>query len=318
MSGGHRLNLHADPTAGHAAFLTQLRDDVLHRLGRNVESDADRTAGGREDRRVDADHVAFDVEARAAGIALVDRRVDLNEVVIRTGADIAAAGGHDAGGHGAAESERIADREHPIADARRAVGKLHEREVLAVDLDQGKVGARIGADDLRRIGLAVVGRDLHVLGILHDVIVGDGIAVGGDEEAGALAGDDVMAATFTLAAIRHAEATEEALHRRTGRERRIVLAERRAIAGLSIFTRTEITAGFTLATMSAKPTGRCGSFCASCERFCACAGPARNAVSGVRLGATKKAAAPRPAIVVARSPNRRTDKMRRGWKITVH
>ena len=41
--------------------------------------------------------------------------------------------------------------------------KLDEGEVVAaVDLDQGEIGARIGADDLGGVGLAVVGGDLNV------------------------------------------------------------------------------------------------------------------------------------------------------------
>ena len=59
------------------------------------------------------------VEGRAARIAAVDRRVDLQEVVVRSGADVAAARRDDAGGDGAAEAERIADGDHPVADARR-------------------------------------------------------------------------------------------------------------------------------------------------------------------------------------------------------
>ena len=128
-------------------------------------------------------------------LPFVDRRIDLDEVVIGTGADVAAARRHDAGSHGAAEAEGIAYRKHPVTDARRMVGKLHVAEVVAVDLDQREVGARIGADDLGRIGLAVVSRDLNVLGVLHDVIVGDGVAVGSDEEAGTLARDELVAAT---------------------------------------------------------------------------------------------------------------------------
>ena len=62
--------------------------------------------------------VAVDVEGRPAGIALVDGRVDLDVVVIGTGADVAAFGRDDAGGHGAAEAVGIADRDHPVADAR--------------------------------------------------------------------------------------------------------------------------------------------------------------------------------------------------------
>ena len=100
------------------AVSLQLRDDRLDGVGRNVEGDADSAAGRREDRGVDADHVAVDVEGRAAGIALVDGRIDLDEVVIGAGADVAAARRDDAGGDGAAEAERIADRDHPVADAR--------------------------------------------------------------------------------------------------------------------------------------------------------------------------------------------------------
>ena len=47
----------------------------------------------------------------------------------------------DAGGHRAAEAEGIADRDHPVADARRLIGEFHEGEVLlAVDLDQREIG----------------------------------------------------------------------------------------------------------------------------------------------------------------------------------
>ena len=41
-------------------------------LGRNGKADADRPAGGREDRGVHADHFAFEIEGRTAGIAMVD------------------------------------------------------------------------------------------------------------------------------------------------------------------------------------------------------------------------------------------------------
>ena len=97
----------------------KLRDHAFDGVGRNGEGDADRAAGRREDRGVDADHLAVDVEGRAAGIALVDRRVDLDEIVIGAGADVAAAGRDDAGRDRAAQAERIADRQDPVADPRR-------------------------------------------------------------------------------------------------------------------------------------------------------------------------------------------------------
>ena len=117
---------------------------------------------GEIDRGVDADHIAVDVERRAAGIAFVDRRVDLDVVVIGAGADVAAARRDDAGRHRAAEAERIADRDHPVADPRLVIGELDVgKVVLAVDLDQREIGLRIGADHLGRVDRAIVGRDLR-------------------------------------------------------------------------------------------------------------------------------------------------------------
>ena len=95
---GHGLDLHADPAALDVALVLELRDHGLHGVGRDAEADADRAAGRRVDRGVHRDHLAVDVEGRAAGVALVDRRVDLDEVVVGTRADVAAARRDDAGG----------------------------------------------------------------------------------------------------------------------------------------------------------------------------------------------------------------------------
>src|SRR6202051_3878636 len=122
-----RRPLHAEPAARDVALVLELGDDELRRSGWNVEADADRPARRREDRGVHADHVAVHVESRTAGIALVDRRVDLDVVVIGPRADIAAAGGDDAGRHGAAEAEGIADTDQPVADPRRVGRELHVR-----------------------------------------------------------------------------------------------------------------------------------------------------------------------------------------------
>ena len=115
----HRLDLHADPAARDLPLSLSWVTTVLTVSAGIAKAMPTRAARRREDRGVDADHVAFDVEGRAAGIALVDRRVDLDEVVIGAGADVAAARRDDAGRDGAAEAERIADRQHPVADARR-------------------------------------------------------------------------------------------------------------------------------------------------------------------------------------------------------
>ena len=197
------------------------------------------------------------IERRAAGIALVDRRVDLDIIVIRACADIAAARGNDARGHRAAETERIADRDHPVTDARRRVRELHVGKILlALDLDQREVGLLVGADHLGGIDGAVVGGDLDGLGVVDHVVVGHGITVRRNEEARTFAGDD-------LVPLRHAVGNAEAelpelLERRTG----LIGISSRSLCiaapfppSPSILTRTEITAGFTLATRSAKPGG---------------------------------------------------------------
>src|SRR5207342_3223388 len=96
---------HAEPAAARLAELAKLVDDVRRRLGRNREADADRATARRYDRRVDADDLARHVEERPAGIAAVDRGVGLEEVVIRTGIDVAVSGRDNADGHRPAEAE---------------------------------------------------------------------------------------------------------------------------------------------------------------------------------------------------------------------
>jgi hypothetical protein len=77
-------------------------------------------AGRAVDRGVDADHLAFEVEGRAARVAVIDRGVDLHEVVEPSGADHAMLGRHDPCRDRVAEPERIADRDQ---DARGLRGR---------------------------------------------------------------------------------------------------------------------------------------------------------------------------------------------------
>src|SRR3954447_5129168 len=124
--------------------LLEPRHDVLHRVRRDREADPDvAVAGlpGRLDLRVDADHARLDVEQRAAGVARVDRRVGLDDLVDRPavgGADVAAEAGDDAGRGGAVEAERVADRDGLVADLHAA--RVGER--------QRGDGRRVGDRDL--------------------------------------------------------------------------------------------------------------------------------------------------------------------------
>src|SRR5262249_33271072 len=156
-----------------------------------------------------ADDAAVHVEGRSARITFVDRRIDLDVVVVRASADIAAARRHDAGGDGAAKTERISDGDNPVAATRVAVGELHEGKALVgFNLDEREVGLRIGPDDLRLVDRAFIGRDLDGLRALDDVIVRHGIAIRRNEEAGTLTGHLPVARPGLWHALWHPLATE--------------------------------------------------------------------------------------------------------------
>ena len=184
------------------------------------------------------DHLAVHVEHRATGIAAIDRGVGLDEVVIGTGVDVARPGRDDAGRHRSAQPERIADRDHPVADPHRvAVAPLDRREwAVALDLQDGKVGPLVDADHLgRQIG--VVGQDDgDLVRPIDDVVVGHHIAALGDDEAGAERGRPPRRRDAALAFPVLEEIAEEVLERRSLREIRDFrhLALRDRLAGRDI------------------------------------------------------------------------------------
>ena len=107
------LDVNAEKSALHHAVVTQLRDDMA-RLGRgDGKTDADTAAVGRVYDAVHADYFPLGVEQRAAGIAAIDGRVDLDEVVQRARLNIAPVGRDDAAGGGSAEAERVCQSQSP-------------------------------------------------------------------------------------------------------------------------------------------------------------------------------------------------------------
>ena len=103
---------------------------------------------------------------------------------------ITALGGDDAGGDGASEllTERGADGEDPLAEAELvAVAHRDGGKVLGVDLDDGDVRSRVGADDGGVEFLVVVRGHRDLGGAGDDVVVGDDVAVGPDDDTGTAA-----------------------------------------------------------------------------------------------------------------------------------
>ena len=146
-----------------AIFLT-----VLIGTAKPMPTDAAAAAG--RDLGVDPDHAAVAVEQRAARVAGVDRRVGLDHVADREavgGLELALEGAHDAGRDRAVEAERVADRDHRVADL--DLGRVAERRAAsgrpssAFDLQQRDVGARVACPRTLGVdGLVVAEADLDL------------------------------------------------------------------------------------------------------------------------------------------------------------
>jgi hypothetical protein len=80
-------------------------------------------------------------------------------------------------GDGLADAEGVADGEHHVADLERVRGTEGDRrKVFRVDAQHGEVGLGVVADDLGEQLLAVVQRDLDLVGGLDHVMVGEHVA----------------------------------------------------------------------------------------------------------------------------------------------
>ena len=175
--------LDRDPelAATHFTLFDQLGHDVARHVGRNREADPDVAARGREDLRVDADQLALGVDQRAARVAPIDRRIDLDEVLeaaITSTASSTTLRADDPHRHGLPDAERIADRENHITDADVVrVAKRKCLQVVALDLQNGKIAGRISADDLGLEAASVRQFDGDFFGLVDDVVVGQDVAV---------------------------------------------------------------------------------------------------------------------------------------------
>ena len=191
---GHVLRCDANVRlVGHIAVGHNVLDHGEHIVDGDGEADA--LNGGVGVARIlrghNADDLAVAVEERAAGVAGVDGAIDLDHVEgLAVHIDRAVHAGDDALRHREGQlAERVADRGDRLADLHAAGLSDHDRlEIRALDLDDGDVVILVAADDGGIIGRAVVGRDLDGARTLDDVIVGEDVAVLGDEKAAAAGG----------------------------------------------------------------------------------------------------------------------------------
>src|SRR5438067_1414058 len=80
-----RLHRDAYPTPDDLAAVDELARHALDHVGRNREAD---TLARRDDRGVDPDDLAAQVHERPARVAAIDRRVRLDEVLVRRDTDV--------------------------------------------------------------------------------------------------------------------------------------------------------------------------------------------------------------------------------------
>ncbi len=125
------------------------------------------------------------LKQRPSRVARVHRRVGLDErdqVLLR---QIAALGADDPRCHRVLQPERLADGHHPFAHlelVRITNGDL--RQVFRFDLQQRDIGTLVDADHLG-LEFPLVGQlDVHLVGTVDDMRIGDEIAIARDDETG--------------------------------------------------------------------------------------------------------------------------------------
>ena len=140
----------------------------------------------RENGGVDANHLTIEIEQRSTRIATVDRGIGLDEIIIRTVANIAATSRDNASCHRAAKTKGIANGQHPVTNP-QAVGITEfdsgEFNILRVDFQHRNIGLLILAKHLGPERLIIGKNDGDFLGVLDHVIIRDDDALFINDEA---------------------------------------------------------------------------------------------------------------------------------------
>ena len=180
----------ADIGAPHPAVARDFAGDEIGGVGGDGEADALRA---HDDGGVDADDLAGGRDERAAGVAGVQRRVGLHDVLdhaARSRLQRAPERGDDAGGHRRVEAERIADRNRDLAAPEfGAVAQPRGRQRhVGLDAQERKIGVGIVAENARLQFPAFERRQRDDARALHDMGIREREPVRRHDDAGAGAG----------------------------------------------------------------------------------------------------------------------------------
>src|SRR5215472_123818 len=167
----------------------QLVVNFDHSPRRKRKTDASVGVRLAQNRGVDADDFAIQVDQRSAGVAGVDRCIGLNESLeLPAGNDVTALSRNDASRDGTSLAERAANGQYPIADL-HAVRVTHLRggqRTVHLDLDHRKIRFLVRADDFCLVldsWRILFKAHANAVGFLHHVPVGQDVALGIDNHA---------------------------------------------------------------------------------------------------------------------------------------
>src|SRR5689334_21799222 len=159
-----------------------VRDQLLGNIAGHVdwdrEPDADVSARRADDRGVDPNQFAPQIDQRTTGIAGIDRGVGLDEIFVAFDAKPAATdGADDAEGGSLLQPEWVPDGNDVVANPQLVgISQRHAEQTAGLDLDDCYIGGEVSSDLLRSQVLATAQRDRHLVRILYDVRIGEDVA----------------------------------------------------------------------------------------------------------------------------------------------
>ena len=168
----------ADDSTLHGAIFLEVVYHLIHNRGRDGKTVATERACLRIEHGVDADKFATCVHQGTARVARIDGGISLNERFYAILIERASLCAYNTCGNCIGKVERVAYSQYPFAHLDiLAVGNGDGRQVLAVYLYECKVGSLVGTDDASRIFLVVVKCYGELVGISHNVVVGNDISI---------------------------------------------------------------------------------------------------------------------------------------------
>ena len=157
----------------------QLGHNPLSRGRRDGES---QPLGQGDDGHVHAHHPAARVQQRTAGVARIQRGGVLDDILDQP-SPVAPHrpphGADHAGRNSRVEPQRVAHGDHQLTGLQLLrVAQLGQRQIAGTEPQQGQIGGRIVAHELRAERVAFRRNRPHPAAAMHDVAIGQGIAVG--------------------------------------------------------------------------------------------------------------------------------------------